>query len=140
MIHVSSRMSRRFMRHGVQPPAFKFSVEAQWCRRRKLPKSEAGCSASISAVSDRVAMHHGVSTENDTCKRCVGCLRSFLRRGVSAAMPSLHPGRNAKAYAPFCRRIYFSPLSLRRISAQAIMPRRSRRRYSPLPCISDGVA
>lgn len=37
-------------------------------------------------------MHHGVSTGNDTRKRCVGCLRSFLRRGVSAAMPPLHPG------------------------------------------------
>ena len=117
-------------------PRLSFPARRNDAGGRKLPKSEAGCPASISAVSDRVAMHHGASSGNDTRKRCVGCLRRVLRRGASASMPPLHPG-DMREHASFCFCTYFfSPLSLRRISAQAIMPRRSRRRYSSLSRIS----
>ena len=107
---------------------------------RKLPKSEAGRPASISAVSDRVAMHHGASSGNDTCGRCVGCIRGVLRRGASASMPPLRSGGYARACFLLFLCLFFSSLSLRRISAQAIMPRRSRGRCSSLSYISDGVA
>lgn len=33
-------------------------------------------------------------------KRCVGCFRLFLRRGMSAAMPSLHLGGGMRKHAP----------------------------------------
>lgn len=68
--------------------------------------------------------------ETIPAKRCVGCLRPVLRRGASASMPPLHPGGYARACVLLFLHLFFSPLSLRRISAQAIMPRRSRRRYS----------
>ena len=69
-------------------------------------------------------------------KRCVGCIHRVLRRGASASMPPLHPGGYARACVLLFLHLFFSPLSLRRISAQAIMPRRSRRRYSSLSRIS----
>lgn len=54
--------------------------------------------------------------------KCVGSTSSFLRRDVSRRCLPIHPEGNA-GHAPFLLSYCFSPLSLRRISALADMPR-----------------
>lgn len=117
----SSRGSRRLMRHGVQPLMLSFHRSAMM-QRRKLAKmrSKASCE-NFGKFSITLLCRMELRWKRYLGK-CGVCPRSFLRRDVSRRCLPIHPEGNA-GYAPFLLSYCFSPLSLRRISALADMPR-----------------
>lgn len=87
-----------------------------------MPKCEARCLARILA-SFRLRCYAKWSFAGKRyLGKCVGGTRSFLRRDVSRRCLLIHPEGNA-GHVLFLLSYYFSPLSLRRISALADMPR-----------------
>lgn len=62
--------------------------------------------------------------KNDTRKKGVSGAFALFEAQHVRGDASLTPRGKCESMHPICRRIYFSPLSLRRISASARMPRR----------------
>lgn len=123
----SSRVSRRLMRHGVQPLMLSFHRSAMMQRRKLAKMRSKGPCENFGKFSITLLCRMELRWKRYLGK-CVGGTSSFLRRDVSRRCLPIHPEGNT-GHAPFLLSYCFSPLSLRRISAPARMPRQSRRRY-----------
>lgn len=117
----SSRVSRRLMRHGVQPLMLSFHRSAM-LQRRKLAKMRSKVSCENFGKFSITLLCRMELRWKRYLGKCVGGTSSFLRRDVSRRCLPIHPEGNA-GHAPFLLSYCFSPLSLRRISALADMPR-----------------
>lgn len=117
----SSRGSRRLMRHGVQPLMLSFHRSAMM-QRRKLAKMRSKVSCENFGKFSITLLCRMELRWKRYLGKCVGGTSSFLRRDVSRRCLPIHPEGNA-GHSPFLLSYCFSPLSLRRISALADMPR-----------------
>ena len=105
MIHVSPRMSRRFMRHGVQPPALSFSAGRNDAGGGNCRNPKRGVPRVFRQFTTTLLCIMEPRRETIPAKRCVGCIHRVLRRGVSAAMPPLRLG-DMREHAFLCFRTY----------------------------------